>query len=64
MAKKQAEALASLPGRSGVKAAEALSGITEAINNSWVPIRVAYVVGWVSQNLWTLVLGIGGLLYM
>ena len=56
------EALASLPGRLGVKAAEALPGIIGAII-SWVLNRAAEVVGWVSQNLWALVVGIGGLLY-
>ena len=57
------KALASLPGRLGVKAAEALPGIIGAII-SWVFNRAAEVVGWVSQNVWALVVGIGGLLYM
>ena len=56
------KALASLLGRLGVKAAEALPGIIGAII-SWVHNRAAEVVGWVSQNLWALVVGIGGLLY-
>ena len=56
------KALASLLGRSGVKAAEALPGIIGAII-SWVLNRAADVVGWVSQNLWALVVGISGLLY-
>ena len=56
------KALASLLGRLGVKAAEALPGIIEAII-SWVLNRAAEVVNWVSQNLWVLVVGIGGLLY-
>ena len=30
---------------------------------SHIPNRAADVVDWVSQNLWTLVVGIGGLLY-
>ena len=57
------KALASLLGRLGVKAAEALPGIIGAII-SWVPNRTAEVVGWVSQNVWALVVGITGLLYM
>ena len=57
------KALASLLGRLGMKAAEALPGITGAII-SWILNRAAEVVGWVSQNLWALVVGIGGLLYM
>ena len=45
-----------------MKAAEALPGIIGAII-SWVLNRDAEVVGWVSQNLYALVVGIGGLLY-
>ena len=57
------KALASLLGRLSVKAAESLPGIIGAMI-SWVLNRAADVVGWVSQNLWALVVGIGGLLYM
>ena len=57
------KALASLLGNIGVKAAEALSGIIGAII-SWVLNRAVDVVGWVSQNLWALAVGIGGLIYM
>ena len=56
------KALASLLGRLGMKAAEALSGIIGGII-SWVLNRVKDVVGWVSQNLWALVVGIGGLIF-
>ena len=56
------KALASLLGRLGIKAAEALPGITGRII-SWILDRAADVVGWVSQNLWALVVGIGGLIY-
>ena len=45
-----------------MKAAEALYGITGVII-SWVLKKAADVVGWVSQNLWALVVGIGGLIY-
>ena len=55
--------LASLLGRSGIKAAEALPGITEGII-SWILNRAKDVVGWVSRNLWALIVGIGGLIYM
>ena len=51
------KALASLLGRSGMKVAEALPGIIGAII-SWIFNRAAEVVGWVSQNLWALVVGI------
>ena len=56
------KALASLLGRLGMKAAEALPGIIGSII-SWILNRVKDVVGWISQNLWALVVGIGGLIY-
>ena len=56
------KALASLLGRLGIKATEALPGIIGGII-SWILNRVKEVVGWVSQNLWALVVGIGGLIY-
>ena len=57
------KALASLSGRLGIKAAEALPGIIGGII-SWILNRAKDVIGWVSQNLWALVVGIGGLIYM
>ena len=54
--------LASLLGKLGMKAAEALPGIIGGII-SWILNRAKDVVGWVSQNLWALVVGIGGLIY-
>ena len=56
------KALASLLGKLGMKAAEALPGIIGGII-SWILSRAKDVVGWVSQNLWALVVGIGGLIY-
>ena len=56
------KALASLLGRLGIKAAEALPGINGGIV-SWILNRAKDVVGWISQNLWALVVGIGGLIY-
>ena len=53
--------LASLLGKLGVKAAEALPGIIGGII-SWILNRAKDIVGWVSQNLWALVVGIGGLI--
>ena len=44
------KALASLPGKLGMKAAEALPGITGGII-SWILNSAKDVVGWVSQNL-------------
>ena len=56
------KSLPSLLGRLDVKAAEALPGIIGGII-SWILNRVKDVVGWVSQNLWSLVVDIGGLIY-
>ena len=56
------KALASLLGRLGIKTAEALPGIVGGII-SWILNIAKNVVGWVSQNLWALVVGIGGLIY-
>ena len=56
------KALASLLGRLGIKAAEALPGIIGGII-SWILNRAKDVVGWVSQNLWALVVGFEGLIY-
>ena len=57
------KALASLLGKLGVKAAEALPGIIGGII-TWILNRAKDIVGWVSENLWALVVGIGGLIYM
>ena len=57
------KALASLLGKLGMKAAEALPGIIGGII-SWILYRAKDIVGWVSQNLWALVVGMGGLIYM
>ena len=56
------KALASLLGKLGMKAAKALPGIIGGII-SWILNRAKDIVGWVSQNLWALVIGIGGLIY-
>ena len=56
------KALGSLLGKLGMKAAEALPGIIGGII-CWILNRAKDVVGWVSQNLWALVVGIGGLIY-
>ena len=56
------KALSSLLGQLGIKAAEALPGIIGRII-SWILNRAKDVVGWVLQNVWALVVGIGGLIY-
>ena len=60
--KNKLKVLVSLSGRLGMKAAEALPGIIGGIV-SWILNRAKDVVGWVSQNLRALVVGIGGLIY-
>ena len=55
--------LASILCRLGIKAAEALPGTIGGII-SWILNRTKDVVGWVLQNLWALVVGIGGLIYI
>ena len=55
--------MASLLGKLGMKAAEALPGIIGGIISWMILNRAKDVVGWVSQNLWALVVGIGGLIY-
>ena len=56
------KALASLLVKLRANVAEALPGIIGAII-SWILNRVKEVVGWVSQNLWALIVGVKGLLY-
>ena len=56
------KALASLLGKLGMKAAEALPAIFGGII-SWILNRVKDIVDWVSQNVWALVVGNGGLIY-
>ena len=56
------KALALLLGKLGMKAAEALPGVIGGFI-SWILNRAKDVVGWVLQNLWALVVGIGGLIY-
>ena len=60
--KNKLKALSSLLERLDMKAAEALPCIIGAIL-SCVLNKAADVVGWVLQNFWALVVGIGGLLY-
>ena len=60
--KSKLKALALLLGRSGIRTAEALPGLIGGII-SWILNRAKDVVGWVSQNLWALVVGVGGLIY-
>ena len=56
------KALAFLLGKLGIKADEVLPGIIGGIIH-WILNRAKDVMGWVSQNLWALFVGIRGLIY-
>ena len=62
MDQEQTESLVKFTTQIGCERAEVAPGIIETIL-SWILNTAADVVGWVSQNLWALVVGIGGLLY-
>ena len=60
--KNKLQALASLLGKLAAKAGAALPGIIGSII-SWILTRAKEAVGWLSQNLCALIVGIGGLIY-
>ena len=60
--KNKLKALSSLLGKLAAKAGAALPGITGSII-SWILNRAKEVVGWLSNNLWALITGVGVLIY-
>ena len=62
MDKKQIKTLSQLLGKLADKALESLPGIIGPII-SWILNRAKEVVGWLSQNSWALITGIGVLIY-
>ena len=60
--KNKLKALSQLLGRLADKALAALPGIIGLIL-SWILNRAKEVVGWLSQNLWALITGVGVLIY-
>ena len=60
--KKKLKALSSLLGKLAAKAGAALPGIIGSIV-AWLLNRAKEVVGWLSQNLWALITGVGVLIY-
>ena len=60
--KKQLKAVSQLLGKLADKALVALPGIIGSII-SWILNRAKEVVGWLSQNLWALVTGVGHVFY-
>ena len=60
--KNKLKALSSLLGKLAVKAGAALPGIIGSIV-AWLLSRAKEVVGWLSNNLWALITGVGVLIY-
>ena len=60
--KNKLKALSSLLGKLAAKAGAALPGIIGSII-SWILNRAKEVVGWLSNNLWVLITGVGVLIY-
>ena len=61
--KNKPKALGSLLGKLASKAASASPGIIGSIV-SWILNRAKKTVGWLSQNLWALIVGVGELVYI
>ena len=60
--KNKLKALSQLRGKLADKALAALPGIIGSIL-SWILNRAKQVIGWLSQNLWALITGVGVLIY-
>ena len=60
--KNKLKALSQLPGKLADKALASLPGIIGSII-SWILKRAKEVVGWLSQNVWALITGVGVLIY-
>ena len=60
--KNKLKALSQLLGKLADKALASLPGIIGSII-SWILNRAKEVIGWLSQNLWALITGIGVLIY-
>ena len=60
--KNKSKALSQLLGKLADKALASLPGIIGSII-SWILNRAKEVVGWLSQNLWALITGVGVLIY-
>ena len=60
--KNKLKALLQLLGKLADKALASLPGIRSSII-SWILNRVKEVIGWLSQNLWALITGVGVLIY-
>ena len=60
--KNKLKALSSLLGKLAAKAGAALPGIIGSIV-AWLLNRAKEVIGWLSNNLWALITGVGVLIY-
>ena len=61
--KNKLKALSQLLGKLADKALASLPGIIGSIHETWILNRAKEVVGWLSQNLWALITGVGVLIY-
>ena len=61
--KNKLKALSQLLGKLADKALASLPGIIIGSIISWILNRAKEVVGWLSQNLWALITGVGVLIY-
>ena len=61
--KNKLKALSRLLGKLADKALASLPGIIGAIL-SWLLNRAKEVIGWLSQNIWALITGVGVLIYI
>ena len=61
--KNKLKALSQLSGKLADKALAAPPGIIGSIL-SWILNRAKEVIGWLSQNLWALIIGVGVLIYI
>ena len=62
MDKNKLKALSQIPGKLADKLLASLQGIIGSII-SWILNRAKEVFGWLSQNLWALITGVGVLIY-
>ena len=61
--KNKLKALSQLPGKLADKALASLASLIIGSILSWILNRAKEVVGWLSQNLWALITGVGVLIY-
>ena len=63
MVKNKLKTLSQLLGKLADKVLASLPGIIGSTIISWILNRAKEVIGWLSQNLWALITGVGVLIY-